>query len=279
MKDVAEIVGVSIQTVSAVINNKPGITAETRDRVFAVIEQLGYRTNSIARSLRTRQTCTIALILSDVSSPFIGRLAVNVEDYVYSRGYRLILYNTHDDVEREYAYMKDASERDIDGVLFISATDQCKGLDILCSAGIPYVALDRIPDPYNGPSVTLDNVKAGRLIAEHLLWLGHRNIAHISGPSGLCMTRERLLGFQQALEAQGMSSTLHVESAYGWDFQSGYQAMQHILVQGFLPTAVFSAGDLLAIGAMLAIREAGLKVPEDISIVGVDDIDINLLPN
>ena len=279
MKDVAEMVGVSKQTVSAVINNKPGITRETRDRVLATIEELDYRPDSIARSLATGRTYTIAFIVSDVSAPFIGTLAVAAEDYAYSCGYSLALYNTHDDMEREAAYFTAAVQRGVDGVLFISATDQNTGLDTLQATGIPSVAIDRVPVPYGGPSVTLDNLETGRLAAEHLLSLGHSRIAHISGPQTVLMPRERLQGFQQMLEAQGALSRLHADTVENWDYQAGYDAMQRVLANGPSPTAVFADGDALAIGAMCAIREAGLRVPEDVSMVGVDDLDVAAFQN
>jgi len=279
MRDVAEMVGVSKQTVSAVINNKPGITKETRDRVLAAIQELGYRPDSIARSLATGRTHTIAFIASDVSAPFIGALAVAAEDYAHACGYSLVLYNTHDDVEREAAYFAAAIQRGVDGVLFISATDQNLGLDAVQATGIPAVAIDRVPVTHAGPSVTLDNVETGRLAAGHLSDLGHTRMAHIGGAQTVLMSRQRLQGFQQVLEAQGAASGLHIETAETWDYQAGHDAMRRILAKGQTPTAVFAAGDALAIGAMRAIRETGLRVPEDVSMVGVDDLDVAAFQN
>ena len=275
MQQVADSLGVSKQTVSAAINGKPGITAETRERVLAACERLGYLPDFTARSLATGRTSTIGLIVSDTSSPFIGRLVVIAEDYAHSCGYSLVIYNTHDDVERESAYFQDAMQRRVDGVVFISATDHCPGLDILRTAGIPAVAIDRVPDPYEGTAVMLDNDKTGRLAAEHLLSLGHTRIAHICGPQPetVRMSRERLRGFREVLEAGGVASALRIEPATGWDYEAGYHAMQNLLRQAQRPTAVFAAGDVLAIGALRAAREADLLVPRDLSMVGVDDID------
>jgi len=146
-------------------------------------------------------------------------------------------------------------------------------LDILQAAGIPAVAIDRIPDNYSGPAVMLDNLKAGRLAGEHLLDLGHRCIAHIGGPMEIRLARERFVGFQQALKAQGLESgSCVMEEAF--TCQSGYLAMQRLLTYQPRPTAVFAANDLMAIGAIRAVDEAGLRVPHDISIVGVDDIEV-----
>jgi len=277
MRDVAELAGVSKQTVSTVLNGKPGITAETQARVLKAVETLGYRLDKVARSLRTGQTRTIALVVSDISSPFIGRLAVAAEDYASAAGYSLVLHNTHDDVEREVTYFSVVVERKVDGVVFISTADQSPGLELLRTRGIPAVAIDRIPDPYQGPAVMLDNIKTGRLVAEHLLALGHTAMAHISGPPTVRMARERWQGFQQTIGAhsqmQSQMPAPAVEMASGWDYADGYLAMQRILAAERQVTAVFAAGDALAIGAMRAIYAAGLRVPDDISVVGVDDID------
>jgi LacI family transcriptional regulator len=274
MKDVAELVGVSVQTVSAVINDKPGITDETRARVLDAIQQLGYRPYSIARSLRTGQTRTLALIVSDIANPSFATMASAAEDYAHGFGYNLTVHNAHDDVEREASYIQAATERWIDGVLFVSAEDQMASLDSLQHAGIPSAAIDRIPGHYTGPSVTLDNLEAGRLAAEHLLDRGHTCIAHISGPLKLRLARERLAGFRQALRERGLDPGPCVIQEGDWECGSGYRAMSEILEVRPRPTAIFAANDRMAIGAMSAIHATKLRVPDDISVIGLDDIEV-----
>jgi len=273
MRDVAVRVGVSVQTISAVVNQKPGITSETRDRVFAAIEELGYRPFSVARSLRTRRTHTIALIVPDIDNPSFSSIASAAENIAHSFGYSLVIYNTHGSLDREASYIRTATERWVDGVLFVVAQDQMSGLDSLQAAGIPYVAIDRIPQGYEGPSVTLDNVKAGVIATEHLISLGHRQVAHLSGPLSLRLGRERQEGFQKVLQAQGLERGLVVNST-GWSCEEGYQAMKVLLLNDPIPTAVFAASDRIAIGAMQAAYEAGLSIPGHISIVGLDDIEV-----
>lgn len=277
MKDVAEIASVSVQTVSAVINEKPGITLETRQRVLHAVESLGYRPYSIARSLRTRRTRTIALVISDIANPSFATMASAAERYTDALGYSLVLYNTHDDVAREASYIAVASERWVDGVLLVSAQDHVEGIEALRLAGIPSVAIDRIPQSYTGPSVTLDNVAAGCLAAEHLLDLGHTQLAHISGPLSLRLARERQEGFRIAVERRGLSPCFYVEGS--WECQDGYRAMQMILASSTRPTAIFAANDRMAIGAMRALAETGLRVPEDLSVVGLDNIEISAFQN
>lgn len=274
MKDVAQLAGVSIQTVSAVVNNKPEITEETRARVLAAVKELNYQPDLLARSLRTRQTLTIALIVSNIASIAIASMAKAAEAHAHSFGYRMILYNTHNDVERETDYFKAAVQHRVDGVVFIAAMGRLGRLDILQAAGLPAVAIDRVPDDYSGPAVMLDNVKAGWLAGEHLLDLGHRHVAHIGGPMEIRLARERLAGFQQALTARGLDPCSCAVEEGTFNCEHGYLAMQRLLAVKPRPTAVFAANDLMAIGAMRAVDEAGLRVPHDISIVGVDDIEV-----
>ncbi len=278
MKDVAQQVGVSVQTISAVINEKPGITPETRERVFTAIEQIGYRPFSIARSLRTRRTHTVALIVPDIANPSFSTIASAAEDVAHASGYSLVNYNTHESPEREANYIRTAAERWVDGVLFVSSGDQIHGLESLQKAGIPCVAIDRNPESYSGPSVTLNNVRAGELATNHLIDLGHRRLAHISGPQRLSLARERQAGFQRAIEAHGLPKGLVINSA-GWSCADGFSAFQTLLGTKPYPTAVFAASDRIAIGAMRAANQKGLRIPEDISIVGLDDVELAAYQN
>ena len=274
MRDVAKRVGVSMQTVSAVINEKPGISDETRERVLKAVTELGYRPYSIARSLRTRQTRTLALIVSDIANPSFATLASAAENYAHLYGYSLIVYNTHDDIERESNYVRTVAQRWIDGVLFVSAEDSMSNLVAFQVAGIPTVAIDRLPESYDGPSVTLDNIQAGRLAAGHLLDLGHTRISTITGPLRLRLVRERQMGFLQAIEERGLPVDGCVAGEGDWTCASGFSVMARVLDGERRPTAIFAANDRMAIGAMRAIDSAGLRVPDDISVMGLDDIEV-----
>jgi LacI family transcriptional regulator len=274
MQDVADLVGVSKQTISAVINNKPGITDETRGRVLTAIDQLGYRIDQTARSLRTGRTHTIALVITDVSSPFLSKIAGVAEDYAFSAQYGLMLFNTRDDPEREIAYVNAILQRSVDGVLFVSARGEHKAVELLNQAGVPLVALDRTPNDYTGPSVTFNNQAAGRMAAEHLIGLGHQRIAHIAGPSFAHIAEERRAGFCQVLKEHGIPEPV-VEYAQGsWGIMQGYEAMQRLMARNQDFTAVFSAGDLMALGIMRALREHGREIPGDVSLISIDDIDM-----
>jgi LacI family transcriptional regulator len=273
MQDVADLLHVSKQTVSAVINNKPGITQETRERVLAAIAQVNYKMDMTARSLRTGRTNTVALVVTDVASPILGMMATAVEERMYAEHYSVVLYNTHDDPGRERLAVNSILQRSVDGVLFVAATDHSDALETLEEAGIPVVVVDRVPQRYSGHAIVLDNTAAGRLAAEHLMSLGHTQMAHIGGPANVHIARERLAGFEQALAEQGLPAPM-VERGADWHVESGYTAMQRVLARGEPCSAIFCAGDLLAIGAMRALADAGLRVPEALSVVGLDDIDV-----
>ena len=273
MKDVAELAGVSVQTVSAVVNGKPGITDKTSNRVREAVKQLGYRPSHSARSLRSGKTRTIALFVSDVSISVLGRMAYAAENYAFEANYNLILFNTHDDTEREMAYINTVAQRSVDGVLFLAAKEPDRGRAILDGVGIPSVAIDRIPEMHSGPAVMLDNIKAGRLAAEHFLSLGHTRLAHIAAPMDIRLSHERQRGFVEAAEESEYETNVYIEKARDWGCPPGYEAMQRLLKRNPQPTAVFAATDLTAIGAMSAIRGAGLHVPDSISVMGLDNIE------
>ena len=272
MQDVADLLNLSKQTVSAVVNNKPGITEETRARVLAAIAQVNYRTDLRARSLRTGRTHTLAFVVADISSPVAGIMASAADERAYADHYSLVLYNTHDDLAREEFSIDSILQRAVDGVMCVSARDQSTALAKLESAGIPTVVIDRVPSDYTGPAVVLDNIAAGTLAAEHLLELGHRRCAHIGGPGDTHIARERLQGLRNALLKQGAPEPL-VQLADDWHLASGYEAMRRMLDRTSSFTAVYCAGDQLAIGAMRALRDASLCVPGDISVIGTDDIE------
>lgn len=272
MKDVAEAAAVSIQTVSAVVNGKPGISQVTSDRVLAVIQDLGYRPFGIARSLRTRQTYTIALFVSDIAAPPLAAMASAIENEAYTRGYSLVVYNTHNVLRRESDYMLKVIDRWVDGVIIIAIDEHETSLKAFQEAQIPVVAVDRVPENSEMCSVSLNNYRVGQLAAEHLLELGHATLAIISGPLRLAIGRDRKQGFIDECQRSG-ATVIPGEFAGDWHTRSGYNAMRQMLTQVPWPTAIFASSDLMAIGAISAIHEAGLRVPDDISIVGVDNIE------
>jgi DNA-binding LacI/PurR family transcriptional regulator len=226
-----------------------------------------------ARSLRTGRTRTIALIVTDVSNPVAGAMARASEELAYSKGYNLVLNNTHDDLAREDFYINSVLQRSLDGVMFISARAESTALQKLEGEGIPVVVIDRVPQNYSGRAVVLNNWRAGTLAGEHLAQLGHRQVAHVGGPASVHIARERLGGFRSAIDESGLQ-LIDTEPARGWRIEDGYAAAARLLERGRAFTALFCAGDQLAIGAMRGLREAGHRIPNDVSVIGLDDIDL-----
>lgn len=274
MREVAQLAGVSIQTVSHVVNQTGSISSVTRDRVLQAIETLNYRRNPIARSMRTRETRLIGLLVLDITNPVLSIIASTVEAVAYDREYSVLLYNVRHDPQRERQSLETFAERLVDGVIIVNAMDREQTFTWLEAGTIPTVLVDCLSTA-TLPSVAVDNVYGAYLATQHLIELGHRRVAHLAGALTLEVARQRVRGYEQAMAEHGLMEHIRVISPvnYRWDYQSGYLSMQSILQQPERPTAIFAAGDQMAIGAYRALAEAGLRVPQDMSVVGFDDIE------
>lgn len=273
MREVAQLASVSVQTVSCVVNNTGSISPETRERVLQAIEQLNYHRDPIARSMRTGRTQLIGLLVLDITNPVLSRIASAIEAAAYTRSYGVLLYNVSLDKRREHAYLKAVTERLVDGLIIVNAVDRDKTFADIQKSAFPTVLIDCLATP-SIPSVSVDNHRGAYLVTSHLAQLGHQRIAHLSGAPALEVARQRILGYQQALNDYGLaySQIIHPPNNR-WDYRSGYVAMQQLLQTAPLPTAVFVAGDQMAVGAYRALAEAGLCVPGDMSVIGFDDIE------
>jgi DNA-binding LacI/PurR family transcriptional regulator len=273
MREVARLAGVSVQTVSHVVNQTGNISDSTRLRVGKVIKSLNYRPNPIARSMRTRETGLVGLLVLDITSPVLSRIASEVEAAAFSSEYKVLLYNARHDARRERESLEAFAEQLVDGLVIVNAMDRGQTFAWLKDRRIPTVLVDCLPTPAL-PSVATDNERGAYLATEHLLALGHQRIVHLAGDLSLEVARLRVEGYRRAMSEYGVSDQVSVVTPadYHWDYQTGYHAMRQILGDRKAPTAVFAAADQVAIGACRAIAEAGLEVPRDISVVGFDDI-------
>lgn len=279
LKDVAIFAGVSVTTVSNVVRDWPYVAEETRVKVQNAIIELGYSPHPIAQGLRTGRTQVIGFIVPDLSNPYFSQMVSIVEDIAQERGYSVSVFNTHENEEREAEAIRRVVSRWVDGLLISSVVRSRHTASLLHTIQIPIVAVDRIPDSFEGASCTLDNFRAAQLVMEHLANLGHQRIAYLSGPAGAQPARDRLEGYQRSLRARRLSYERIESSNIAWGSQDGYKSMQAIFTDKVLPTAVFASNDRMAIGASLAIHEHGLNVPDDISVVGVDDIEVSRYMN
>jgi LacI family transcriptional regulator len=273
LRDVAQHAGVSITTVSNVVRNWPHVSSSTRHKVESAIRELGYTPHAVAQGLRTGQTRVIAFVVPDLSNPYFAAIVSAAESVAQEHGYTILVFNSHEDAEYEARCIQIAARRWADGLLLASTIQGGHGA--FAPVKIPLVAIDRVPEGYTGPFCSLDHLHAGRLATQHLVDLGHRRIAHLGGPAlaGSAVARER--GYAEVLTQNGIDYRRVTTASSAWGCDDGYLAMQHVLAQPERPTAVFASNDRMAIGALHAIGDNQLRVPDDISLVGVDDIEMS----
>lgn len=272
--DVAIRAGVSATTVSHVVNGTRPVSAQLSVRVQQAMRELGYQPNALARSLRRKQTQTIGLIVPDNSNPFFAEMAHSVEYAAYGNGHAVVLCNSDDDAEREALYLDLLLKRQVDGIVLVAAATSGDSLRALIQRGLPLVVVDRDLAYPAHDCVLTDHETGGYAATEHLAQLGHKRIACIAGPSDLGSSSGRVAGHRAALRAAGLGVDQSLVVRGDFRDHSGYVATQKLLKRSKPPTAIFACNDLMAIGAMAAARDAGLSVPEDISVVGFDDIHL-----
>ena len=276
IRDVAERAGVSVGTVSNVLNRPETVAQATRQRVLDAIAALGFVRNESARQLRAGRSRTIGLVVLDISNPFFTDVARGVEDAVNAEGLAVILCNSDDRPEKEAAYLDALAEQRVQGVLITPTARLSPALDTLRRRGVPVVLLDRRAAGPDQCSVAVDDVHGGRLAADHLLERGHRRIAFVGGSSGLPQVQERHEGVERAvLEACGSDDALTVLSPEKLTVSAGRSAAEQIIgmPSSRRPTAAICANDLLALGMLQEMVRHGVHVPDDFAIVGYDDID------
>jgi DNA-binding LacI/PurR family transcriptional regulator len=274
--DVARLAGVSPSTVSRMLNGKGQFAPTTHRAVEQAVEQLRYRPNTIARSLRTRSTQTIAFLLPDIPDPFFVSLISGVQQHALASDYAMLLCVTEGNPEREEHYLNLLRAKQVDGVLVDGLVLPPARLTRFVEDGFPIVCLDRDIDVPALPLVQVDNRLGARRATEHLLALGHTRVAHVAGAElhRLRHSQERLAGYRDALDAAGIEADDRLVAAGDYTEDGGHAAARALLDAGVEFTAMFAANDLSAIGAVSAITETGRRVPDDISVVGFDDIHI-----
>ncbi len=283
IRDVANQANVSITTVSHVINGTRYVSEELKQRVRETMLALNYQPNGLARSLRVGHSKTIGLIVPDNSNPFFAEISRLVEDMGYREGYSVILCNTDDDPEKEASYINVLINKQVDGIIFISACDTQCNLSYVRDMNIPLVVVDRELPGLNVDMVLNDNYSGGCLAAEYLIKLGHRNMACITGAASVLSSQQRVEGFVQTLNKAGLTLRPEFRCEGKFHYQSGLDCMNHILEvsktlpKNEQPTAYFVCNDMMAIGAIRAANEHGLSVPGDLSIIGFDNIQISEL--
>jgi LacI family transcriptional regulator len=258
--------------VSYVLNGGPrGVAPETRARVLAAIEQLGYRPNGIARSLRMNRTMTLGLVVPDTSNPFFAQLSRAIEEAAFAENYTLLIGNAAEDDERQTVYVRTFLARQVDGLFLVPAHGPTSCVDELRRSGVPWLSLDRHVPGASAPAVLVDNRGGARVATEHLLAHGRRKVACISGPDDVAPANERVNGWRDALAEAGVRpSEMSVwHGAFGR--RAGYRGARELLADGAFD-AVFVGSDQQAIGVLRALQEMGVRCPDDIAIASFDGI-------
>ena len=275
MSDVAAHAGVSIKTVSNVINDWPYMTDETRQKVLQAIEAVGYRPNQMARSLVTGRTRAVGVVVPDIANPFFGVAVRGCEDVLFEAGYSIFLCNTNEDVSRERYYLDQLLSRGVDALILWGTRICCAELEAIVGTETSLVTVELGEEP-TGPNhicINVDNLRGARIATEHLIEMGYRRIAHLAGPAGRITRELRLQGYQQALESAGIFSSPQLIESEHPSIRGGFRATCR-LMQAEKPEAIFCYNDLMALGAVLAARHLGLTIPDDLALVGFDDIEM-----
>jgi LacI family transcriptional regulator len=272
-KDIARRLKISQSTVSRALRGDPRVAPGTTARVLEAARQMNYTPNLAARSLITRRTGTVGVVVSDITNPFYPELLEILHNELALAGYRTILFNERTDASVEQHVGDLVKGAAVDGVVYVSATLDTP-LPGHGAPGMPTVLVNRYIDSANVDLVVADNHRGGRLVAEAMVELGHRRIAIITGPENTTTSRDRERGFREQLEAASLPLDETLRRVGQFTHHSGYQWCLDLLATEPRPTAVFAANDVIAFGALDAARRVGIKVPAELSIVGFDDIDM-----
>ena len=272
MRDVAKLAGVAPITVSRVLNNSGYVSPETRSAVETAAVQLNYVPNMLAHSLRSKSTRTIALIMADITNPFWTSVARGVEDAASDQGFIVIFCNTDENKGKEDQYVSMLMRRRVDGVLLVPTSNSGETVEQLQSQGVEVVVLDRQVQDAVVDVVRGDSFGGAYGLTRHLIAQGHRRIGMVNGSKTISVSVERMNGFLKALAEADIQPDPALIFHGNFTVESGYTLTQQILAQQPRPTALFTANNFIAIGALRALSESGLRVPEEISIVSFDDL-------
>jgi len=276
LKELAARARVHPSTISRVVNQDPGlrIAPATRTRIEALLRETEYRPNGVARGLKLRQTMVLAVVIPDITNPFFGGLFRGIEDGAAPRGYQVLLCNTDGSPDRQRAHLHSLIARRVDGVILASSFLKDPAVRWLRHQRVPYVLVNRFSDERLDPFVGSDDVTGARLATQHLVGLGHVRIGHLAGQATVSTGVLRRRGFLAAMAEAGLPAPPELQVESGFVEEGGIRATERLLALGDPPTALLAVTDMVAAGGYSAARRLGLSVPEDIAVVGYNDIPL-----
>lgn len=273
--DVAKKAGVAPITVSRVVNNSGYVSDTVRARVNSAIDELGYVPNIIARSLRSKRTNTIALVVTDITNPFFNILVRGVEDAAFEVGFNVIICNTDESQEQENNYIQLLLQKQVDGILLVPADTHSQSIEFIQKRKTPLVIVDRCVEGGGVDIVRGDSEGGAYQLTKFLIDLGHKRITLMSGPKQVSTSVDRVNGYKKAMLDHGLDD--FVDYFFGkYSQESGANITRNVFSRNLKPTAIFGGNNLVSIGSMSALREMGYKVPDDVAVVSFDDIPENL---
>ena len=272
IKDIARLANVSTTTVSHVLNSTRQVSEDLSNRVQVAIRDLEYKPNAMARALRVHSSKTLGLIVPDNSNPFFSEIALGAEDCAFRHGYSLFLCNSRHDSARELTYMTTLSTYAVDGLILSAVSGDLDQLSEFVKSGIPLVVVDRKLAAPDIEFIHSDHIEGAREATQHLVEFGHRRIGIITGPMDVHSALDRIQGFEEILNEHGIPNDPDLSVRGDFQVESGRRAAQEMMELPDPPTAIFACNDMMAIGALQTLRTLGLGVPEDVSLVGFDDI-------
>lgn len=271
LKDLASELGLSESTVSRALNGFTVISPETRDLVREAAEKNGYIRNNVARGLALQRSHLIGMMVSDIANPFFSEVARGVHDVAQEQGYVVALCNTERKVEKEDALAQALLANQVAGFIFVGGTMGDTHLKKLQAQQIPFVTAGRRIRGLHVPTVAVDNVAVGYMATQHLIGLGHKKILYLCGSDNSATSRDRQRGYEDAMQSKGYPSQ---QASGDFKIEDGFVLAEKLVKEKRRPTAVFAANDRMAVGLVLGLMNLGLKVPDDLAIVGCDDIPL-----
>jgi LacI family transcriptional regulator len=269
--DVAKKAGVSTYTVSSVVNQSAYVSPKLTKRVLKAVQDLDYTPNALARGLQTRKSRTIAMLIPDIGSPFYARVVHGVEHRLRAADYSLMLGNTYNQADEQARYLTIFRSQQVDGLLlFLAAGDESEA-ERMVKAKRPVVFVGRTPQTFRADTVSADNVAGTRLAIEHLIKAGHKRIAIITGQAMLSTSTERVEGWRKTMRKHKLPTPAALIGEGDWSAESGYAVTKSFMEMSPRPTGIFASNFLMMTGALRAVKERGLRCPEDVQVVSSDD--------